>query len=263
MDVTERFSNRVSDYVKYRPDYPPALLACLQDECGLTAGSSVADVGSGTGKLTELLLAGGATVHAIEPNREMRGAAEALLRGRKGFISVDGTAEATTLPDASADMVTAGQAYHWFRPRQAAEEFRRILRRGGFAVLAWNDRDPAASPFLGAYDRFLREFSVDYSEVNHHATVNEEGLAEFFGGGFAKRTFPNPRRLDFEGLLGGYLSASYGLTREHPRFPEARERLEDIFDRYAVRGALEFPLRTRSYFARMSNPGAPRRRRPP
>ncbi len=253
LDPTRRFSNRVSDYVKYRPSYPPALLDMLSRTCGLTRAAVAADVGSGTGKLTEALLSRCARVFAVEPNLEMRLAAEELLGGAPGFTSVPGTAEATTLEDSSVDLVTAGQAFHWFKPAEAAVELRRILRPGGFTVLVWNDRDPSRSPFLTAYDGFLQKYSVDYGRVNHHTAVNEEVLGDFFSRPFVQETFPNPMTLDFPSLLGGYLSASYALTRDHPRFVEAESALRELFSRHARGGRVEYPLITRAYYAVMKD----------
>jgi SAM-dependent methyltransferase len=255
VDSTKRFSNRVSDYVKYRPGYPEAFLDMLETECGFARGAVVADVGSGTGKLTASLLSRGAVVHAVEPNREMRLAAEELLGGKPGFVSVDGTAEATTLRTASVDLVTAGQAFHWFRPKEAAAEFRRILRPGRFVVLVWNDRDAACTPFFLQYDEFLREYSIDYEAVNHHGRIDREVLEGFFTGPYREAEFPNTLHHDYSSLLGGYLSASYALTRDHPRFPEAMQKLRDIFDKNAAGGRVEYPLMTRAYFAPLDGQG--------
>src|SRR6185437_9351452 len=110
---TERFSTRVENYIKYRPSYPAAVLELMRVRCGLAATSTVADIGAGTGILTELLLETGATVYAVEPNKEMRSAAEHLLSDYGRFRSVNGTAEETTLPGASVDLITASQAFHW------------------------------------------------------------------------------------------------------------------------------------------------------
>ena len=139
-DPTRRFTNRVANYARYRPGYPPAVLTCLRDECGLSPGSTVADVGSGTGILTELFLANGNHVYAVEPNEAMRQAAELSLAHYPGFTSVDGRAEATTLADDSVDFVTAGQAFHWFDAAASRVEFNRILRPGGYTALVWNAR---------------------------------------------------------------------------------------------------------------------------
>ncbi len=137
-DSKERFSNRVENYVKYRPGYPAALLDLLRDECGLRADEScvIADVGSGTGFLAEMFLKQGNRVFGVEPNADMRKAGEEYLQGFRNFVSVAGSAEATTLADGSVNFVTAGQAFHWFEPAATRRELSRVLTPGGWVVLA-------------------------------------------------------------------------------------------------------------------------------
>jgi SAM-dependent methyltransferase len=243
-DNTTRFTGRVEAYARYRPGYPAQLLALLRDACGLTPRHRVADIGSGTCKLSELFLANGHTVYCVEPNAEMRAAAEGLLGGTAGFVSVDGKAEATGLSAQSVDLVTAGQAFHWFDPEQAREEFRRILRPGGHVVLVWNSRVDTASPFMQAYDAFLREYSVDYGRANHRRTIEGDGIRTFFRAEYATASFPNPRSLDFPSLWGAYLSATYAFTAGHPRYDEARERLRAIVDEHGTAGVVQMPMVT-------------------
>jgi SAM-dependent methyltransferase len=247
-DATTRFDDRVDDYVRHRPGYPPALIDCLRRECGLGPGRVVADVGSGTGKLTELLLAAGARVHAVEPNAGMRGAAERLLGGIPGFRSVDGTAEATGLEPGSVDLATAAQAFHWFDQAAARTEFVRILKPGGSAALVWNERDDDASEFLRDYERCLYDFSVDYGAVDHRRTASRERIAAFFApGGFCEAEFPNAQDLDLDGLRGRYLSCSYALPSGHARFDEVMAALSDLFARYQRGGRVRIDYRTRLY----------------
>ena len=149
-DSTTYFSGRVESYVRYRPSYPPAIIDLLVEDCGLSRDWIVADIGSGPGNLTRLFLDYGARVYAVEPNQEMREAGERLLGALPGFTSVDGTAEATGLPEASVDLVTAGQAFHWFDSQRAGTEFRRILRPPQWVALVWNERRNGSSPFLTA-----------------------------------------------------------------------------------------------------------------
>ena len=251
MDPTLRFSERVEDYAACRPGYPPALIGLLKADCGLSRRSVIADVGSGTGKLTELLLPQCRTVHAVEPNVAMRLKAEELFSRRKGFRSVGARAEATTLPDSSVDIVTAGQAFHWFAQDEAAHEFRRILRADGSIVLVWNERDAVDSEYLREYESFVTKYSVDYRETNRRGVLEPEVFRRFFCGEYSVREFPNPFSVDFQGLVGGYLSASYALTRAHPRFPEASAVLHEIFQRYARDGRLIVPYRTRVIYSRV------------
>jgi SAM-dependent methyltransferase len=252
-DATRRFDDRVDDYVRHRPGYPPALLDCLRRECGLAPGYVVADVGSGTGKLTELLLAAGARVLAVEPNAGMREAAERLLGAIPGFRSVDGTAEASGLEPGSVDLVTAAQAFHWFDQAAARVEFARILKPGGSVALVWNERDDDASEFLRDYERCLRDFSVDYGAADHRRTASRERIAAFFApAGFREAEFPNAQDLDLDGLRGRYLSCSYALPRGHERFDEVMAALSEIFARYQRDGRVCIEYRTRIYHGRLA-----------
>ena len=183
-DAKQRFSNRVADYVRYRPSYPPALLDRLRSECGLRAESVIADIGSGTGLLSELFLKNGNRVFGVEPNEAMRLAGEEYLASYDGFVSVNGSAEATTLDDASVNFVTAGQAFHWFDQNAARAEFLRILKPAGWVVVIWNERLTDASPFVREYEDLLRKFGTDYASVKE-SYPSEEHMRDFFGAGAA------------------------------------------------------------------------------
>jgi len=248
-DPTRRFSDRAGDYVRYRPGYPAAVGELFRDRLGLGPDAVVVDVGSGTGKLTTLLLDQGWKVLAVEPNAEMRAAAEALLGGRPGFVSVDGRAEATTLAPASADLVTAAQALHWFDQDAARAEFRRILRPGGHVALLWNQR-VAGLPFTEDYERALREHSVDYVEVDRSSKPGPEAIGAFLGEP-AYATFDNPQEMDLGGLVGRYLSASYAFGRDDPRFPQAASALRAVFERHARGGTLTMAMVTHVYWGRV------------
>jgi SAM-dependent methyltransferase len=193
-DPTQRFKGRVENYAKYRPSYPRDVLELLEMECGLTGTSVVADVGSGTGILSELLLANGNRVLGVEPNREMQEAAERRLRRHPLFTSVAGTAEATTLDDASVDFVAAAQAFHWFDPQRARAEFARTLKPGGWVVLIWNLRCKEATPFLAAYERLLEVYRTDRGEVEFWRRSDEMAETLFGPGSFKMASFDNYSR---------------------------------------------------------------------
>src|SRR5690606_36616857 len=150
-DPRTRFSGCAGDYAGWRPRYPAGLIPRLRDAIGLRPEHIIADVGAGTGISAEPFLENGNTVYAVEPNAEMRRAAEARFARYPGFHSVDGAAEATGLPDAGVDVILAAQAFHWFDRARAREEFRRILRTPGWLVLAWNTRRTDGTPFLRAF----------------------------------------------------------------------------------------------------------------
>ena len=155
-DSKQRFSNRVADYIRYRPGYPSAVRDVLRSECGLKSGHVIADIGSGTGFLSELFLKNGNRVFGVEPNEAMRQAGEEYLASYDGFASVEGSAESTTLDDASVDFVTTGQAFHWFDQTAARSEFTRILKPSGWVVVIWNERLTDTTAFLRDYETLLR-----------------------------------------------------------------------------------------------------------
>ena len=250
-DATDRFSSRVEDYVRYRPHYPRAIISVLSRECGLEAGWVVADVGSGTGLLSDLFLGAGCTVYGVEPNRAMREAGERLHSRAPAFISVDGTAEATTLPPAGVDLVTAGQAFHWFDRSSARAEFARILRPGGWVALMWNSRRKTGSPFLEAYEALLQRWSVDYAEVDHDR-ITDDVIASFFAPApVAKRTFPNRQEVDLEGARGRLESSSYVPPPGHPDHAPMLAELKAIFARTSRNGVVTFEYDTLLYFGRL------------
>ena len=251
-DPTQRFSTRVENYLRYRPSYPWQVLDVLRHECGLAPDSIVADIGSGTGILTELFLRNGNTVYAVEPNREMREAAERLLSHYERFHSIDGTAEDTGLPYRSVQLVTAGQAFHWFDSDKARVEFARILERGGWAVLVWNDRRTDSTPFLREYQQLLHDHAPEYGKVTHKQLGGEE-FARFFGpGGYRTAIFPNHQRFDFDGLRGRLLSSSYAPEPGRPGHDAMMARLREIFDAHQRDGRVTFEYDTQVFFGRLT-----------
>lgn len=244
---TRRFSRTVAHYVRYRPGYPEALLDFLAEERGLLPGQVIADVGAGPGKLTVLLLRSGNVVYAVEPNADMRAAAEALLGDRPNFRSIAGKAEATGLPEGSVDLVTAAQAFHWFDREAFRRECERILRPGGRVVLLWNDRLDDRSAFLQAYEAFLCRYSTDYEKIDLRR-IDERHFDAFYGAGrYRERRFEHYQSFDFEGLQGRYLSCSYALPPTHAAYDEAIEALRRLFDDHREGGVVRMWYRTRVY----------------
>jgi SAM-dependent methyltransferase len=247
-DPTRRFTDRVDAYVRYRPSYPPAVLDVLRDQAGLTPGSAVADIGSGTGIFAELLLRNGYTVYGVEPNDAMRQAAERLLAGHANFHSVAGTAEATTLPDRSVDFVVAAQAFHWFDRDMARREFDRVLRVPGRVALVFNSRKTDATPFLRDYERLLQDLGTDYQRVDH-TKLGPEVFARFFGPcGYERRALPNEQRLDLDGLRGRLLSASYTPPPGHPDHEPLLRRIEEMFHAHERGGVVTIEYETEVYY---------------
>ncbi len=251
-DSTRRFSNRVDDYVRYRPSYPPEIVDLLAEQCGLTPDWTIADIGSGPGNLTRLFLDHGNAVVGVEPNREMREAGERLLTGYPRFTSVDGTAEATGLAAASVDLVTAGQAFHWFDAERARQEFIRVLRPPRWVALIWNERRVGSAPFLADYEALLLRFGTDYSAVRHQDTAGDAHIATFFGpGGYRLTTLDNRQAFDLAALRGRVRSSSYAPLPGQPGFAELDAGLGTIFAEHQRDGLISFDYDTRLYLGRL------------
>ncbi|HLZ52607.1 MAG TPA: class I SAM-dependent methyltransferase [Candidatus Acidoferrum sp.] len=250
-DSTQRFSNRVADYVRYRPGYPPGIRDLLRAESGLRPGHVVADIGSGTGFLSELFLKNGNRVFGVEPNQAMREAGEEYLASYDGFTSVDGSAEATTLEPASVDFVTAGQAFHWFDRDAASREFQRILKPAGWLVVVWNERLVEASPFVRGYENLLRTFGTDYERVKENYPT-EEHMREFFGlNQYRASQLPNSQEFDFDGLAGRLRSSSFIPAPDAPNFAPMLAELRRIFEANNKDGRVRLEYSTHVYFGRL------------
>jgi SAM-dependent methyltransferase len=244
---TTRFSDRVADYVRWRPHYPAEVVALLRRENLLPEGGIVADIGSGTGISAHLFLEHGHRVFAVEPNAEMRGAAEQWLENRSEFISVNGTAEATTIQDGVADIVFCAQAFHWFDRAAAKREFARILKPGGATVLCWNNRDETDA-FQQEYEQTLRRHLPDYAWVGHKY-LNDGEIADFFAPHPLRRAdIPHSQTFDLAGLKGRLLSSSY-CPKSGPACDAVMRHMEELFGRYAQDRALRFSYVTNVYWA--------------
>src|SRR5687767_7991171 len=247
MDAATRFSNRVDDYIKYRPGYPGALIYIMSSETGTSSGDVIADVGSGTGILSELCLKRGNPVFGVEPNQEMRQAGERILAGYPSFTSVAGSAEATSLPAHSVDYVTAAQAFHWFDRKRARAEFERILKPGGWVLLIWNERRTDSTAFLRDYEKLLLTYGTDYKEVRHE-NVYEDIAAFFAPRNFEMKSFENRQVFDYEGLKGRLLSSSYVPARGQPNFDEMLADLKGLFENHQEDGHVVVEYDTRVYY---------------
>ncbi len=247
-DSTKRFSGRVDNYIRYRPSYPRAVVELLG------SGGVVADIGSGTGLLSLPFLAAGCEVFGVEPNREMREAGSTLLARFPNFHSVEGRAEATTLPDHSVDMIVAGQAFHWFDVEPARREWARILRPGGTMALVWNDR-LREGEFMRQVEAVIDRYA---GERDADGAIREAGrsrIANFFApAGFQTAEFPNQQEFDWEGLRGRVFSASYLPAEGDPGAAEMAAELKVVFDRHQRDERVTFLYRTRVFWMATSKP---------
>ena len=241
-----RFSGLAEVYAAYRPRYPEALVEMLERECGLSSASAVADVGSGTGISSELFLKRGCAVFAVEPNGDMRHAAEERYGNNRQFRSVAGRAEETGLKGGSVDFVFVGQAFHWFSEADCKQEFARILRTPGWLVLAWNVRRSEPGTFSAAYERFLQEKCPEYVDLHLNARVLSGAFTGIFDGAARTADFAFERKLTWEQLLGFYRSASYSN-----KSTAAEAGLEKLFADWQGGGAVGLDYQTRVYYGRL------------
>jgi SAM-dependent methyltransferase len=246
---TTRFSDRVEDYVKYRPHYPVDILSYLRDGYSFSPGWVVADIGSGTGISAELFLRNGNKVMAVEPNREMRLKAEELLSGYPGFVSVEGTAEATGLEGEGIDLIVAGQAFHWFDAVMARAEFVRIARPGAVVALIWNER-LIQSDFEREYEELILQYAGDYKTINHK-NITDDQIGDFFRPqSFVLRSFENEQLFDVAGLTGRLLSSSY-IPKEGSGYDAMMKALAALFVRHAAGGRVRVGYETKVYTGRI------------
>lgn len=250
-NVLTRFSNRVEDYIKYRPGYPPGVLRILEQRCAFSSSSVIADIGSGPGNLARIFLENGNEVFAVEPNSEMRNAGQQLLGSLRQYHSLEGSAENTGLTGHSVDLVTAAQAFHWFDWPRARVEFKRILKPRGWVALLWNDRRFESSPFQRDYEQLLFEYGTDYAHVKTEGRAAVEAISDFFSGRFEKVSFDSSQLFDFPSLKGRLLSASYAPKPDHPNHRRMLAELERIFRKHAENDVVAFEYDTNMYFGQL------------
>jgi SAM-dependent methyltransferase len=252
-DSVSRFSHRVDDYARRRPSYPREILDLLRERCHLTPSSRVADIGAGTGMLTRLFLENGNAVSAVEPNSEMRAACAELLSGFPNLHLIDGIAESTGLLNESVDLITAAQAFHWFKPSVARAEFARILSPGGWVALIWNERLLDASLFLSGYEKLLRTWGADYDRVAASYPKPEQ-LARFFAPEHMQSAcYPNSQSFDFDGLRGRLLSSSYAPREGRPGHGPMLADLHHLFESCQQDGRVLMEYECRIYFGQLNS----------
>ncbi|WP_159885765.1 class I SAM-dependent methyltransferase [Paenibacillus puerhi] len=251
-DNKERFSNRVGNYVKYRPSYPAEAIDYLYSKVGMKPDSRIADVGAGTGIFSKLLLKRGSEVIAVEPNQAMREAADQELGAHSAYRSVAAAAEATGLPEQSVDFIVCAQSFHWFDRPAAQAEFHRILRPGGKAVLIWNSRLTTGTPFLEGYEELLRLYSTDYSQMTHK-NISAEQLRLFFRDqDMHTAKFANSQLFHLDELIGRALSSSYVPAEGQPNHERLKQELGLLFERTKENDRVSFDYETEIFWGDVS-----------
>ncbi len=241
MDRIDRFTGRAALYNRYRLRYPgEMILDRLKTWCGLQPEWPVADMGAGTGMLSEVFLSNGNPVQAIEPNNEMRGACMQLRADWPRLQVRKGTAEDTGLAANSVAVVAAGRAFHWFDVPRALLEFRRILQPGGWLVLVSYGRAKDDSPQSIAFEDLLITHGTDYAYVRAGYRVHEN-LHQVFTADHRSDKIPGQQMLDWKSFLGQTQSLSIIPKPDHPGYPAFEQQLRSFFHTYAVAGLLTVP----------------------
>ncbi len=246
----ERFTSRVENYVKYRPHYPQQLLSLLRVECGIDSSWVIADVGSGTGISSELFLFNGNRVIGVEPNSAMREAGDEYLGRYHKFISIDGCAEQTNLPDENVDMIIAGSAFHWFDLDAAKVEFKRILKPGGLVALMWNS-SIKNEPFMMDLIKTVKKYNVEHDVENKYHHEREKIVRFFHPNEFREFNLPNQQYFDFDGLIGRVCSMSYSPLPGHPFFVPMSVDLKKVFGKYSSDDEVKFEYSTNIYIGKI------------
>lgn len=241
MDPTSRFSDRVADYVRYRPDYPEVAIDAMFEGLGYPRMLSIADVGAGTGIASRQLARRGSRVLAIEPNAEMLAALEA----HENITPVHTRAEATGLGDSTVDLIVCAQAFHWFDPEPALREFRRIIRPLGRLAVMWNTRD-VVDPVTIGYTDAIRAASGQHpaeSRMDEARGFEDSPLFE----NLRAMEFGHQQRLTLEGLIGRARSASY-CPKDGPQLVRLVNDLKALHARHAdADGLVAMLYRTRLF----------------
>jgi SAM-dependent methyltransferase len=250
LNPTQRFSDRVHEYIKYRPNYPKEIVAFLSAKMGLNKDHIFVDVGSRTGISSELILKNGNTVYGIEPNSQMREASQNQLQHYKNFHSISGTAEATTLNENFADFILAAQAFHWFDLEKTKVEFLRILKNNGWIILMWNHRRTTGSDFLKDYEALIEKYGNAYKEVKH-INIDRKRIDQFLGPHYSQE-FYNDQELNFEGLLGRLVSSSYIPKPNDPSYTKMHDELKLLFANNEENGLVKIEYDTQIFYCKLT-----------
>ena len=247
MNNPDKFTNKVNDYVKFRPSYPKEFIDYLHITLGMSGESVVADVGAGTGILTKLISPISGTVFAVEPNKNMRTACIEYCEGLGNITCVDGSAENTKLKDNCLDFITVAQAFHWFDADKTKMEFKRILKPTGKVILVWNSRVPENEMHM-ENDEICRRLCPEFKGFSGSSKAEDERYISFFENSECERTiFKNDRVLTLDQFIGGSLSASYSPNVDDLQYDDFVGSLKNLFHKYSVNGKLLVPNNTRSY----------------
>jgi len=246
MDNTKKFSGLAEDYTQGRPAYAQNFIKLLREEFGLDKNCTVADIGSGTGKLSKQILELGSIVYCVEPNDDMRAVARRELRTYNNFKSVCGEASDTTLNSCSVDFVTAAQSFHWFDTEKFKAECKRILKPDGMVILVWNTRDMSSQFNVKSYEIY-KKYCPMFKGYHNGMKDDNKRITDFFDNKCQRVSFENPICFTKEKFILRSLSASYSIQNGNENFESYIKELEDLFDEYCENGIVTMKNNTVAY----------------
>lgn len=241
-----KFDNKGKIYSKARPGYPDKLFAYLTENDYVGKDTVIADIGSGTGKFTQQIGRYSEKVFAVEPNDDMRLIAEKNFADCGNIVSVNGSAEDTTLPDKSVDFITVAQAFHWFDRKTFKAECRRILRKKGKVLLVWNDRDTDSNLIRENYE-INRKFCPNFKGSSNGIDFGKDSFADFFDGDFEVINFRNDLIYDKDAFISRCLSSSYAPKQCDENYDPYVNELRELFEKYSENAVVPYPYITRCY----------------
>lgn len=250
MDSTQNFSGLAKEYTIGRPAYAAEFINMLYNNYGFSSQSVIADIGSGTGKFANQLLEMGGFVYCVEPNDDMRAAAEKELSAYNDFQAVKGTATETTLTEHSVDFVTTAQAFHWFDVEAFQHECRRILKENGLVFLIWNMRDMTCSVNQECFDIY-KKYCPNFRGFGGGIQKDDVRIKQFFSNNYDYLEFSNDIFYEKETFISRSLSGSYSLKRDDKNYDEYIKALKNIFDKYALGNQLRMKNKTLVYFGKV------------
>ncbi|KAB8126288.1 class I SAM-dependent methyltransferase [Gracilibacillus oryzae] len=251
MKSADKFTDKAEVYAKYRPSYPHEWIEYLVSETGINKNDIIADIGSGTGILSRVLLERGFTVIGVEPNDDMRTIADQTLKPDPRFISVKATAENTTLKDNSLDLITVAQAFHWFDMEQFRMECKRILKQDAKVALVWNSRDRSADINKQSAE-VCQKYCLNFKGFSGGMEETPIAFEQFYKDGkYDFKYFRNDLPFDLDGFLGRYLPASYAPKKTDKEYKPFITALTELFEKYSSNGKIVMPNITRSYLGKV------------
>jgi ubiquinone/menaquinone biosynthesis C-methylase UbiE len=251
MMYEQLFSDRAESYVKGRPGYANGVSELLFRDI-LKPNDKIADIGSGTGIFAQAMIEHGFDVFCVEPNDEMRIQAEKNFAGNPHFISVAASAEHTTLPEHSVDLVTAASAFHWFDAEKFQTECKRILKPNGIFFCVSNRRDQN-DLFTRRQHEICTELCKNFTSLRHGFTKTVPKLEALFGCNINHAEFDFPLEYSKEKFIQRSLSSSYAPEPNTAAYEKYIKELWTLMDAFAPNsGQIIVPNASVAYWGKLS-----------